>query len=222
MVCAIVSRDRDTRVLRMTVPAPSSTHASPITAPAMRQRAAAAPRDVAPHDQPPHGHHGQHRQRRHRQIHPALGAHLGGNRHDAGGRRQRDEDPRAQEPEHRPPPQRHQRQDAEPHAPARRGRSRRRAVSGARQAVIEHERLRPHRQPQVPRDQLQLVEEIVPRGRRRCRSPRSCRGSDHRISRQHDPRRGQAGIERTAARPTPRATARTGTRGRRSAPSPAR
>ena len=119
MVSAIVMREAYS-MLRREVRAPSSTHASAITAPAMRQRARRStdvPRTISHRTAST----SEHRQSRHRQVHPALGAHFGGNRHEAGGRRQRDEDPGAQKPQHRPAPQRHQRQDARAPPPPRRG-----------------------------------------------------------------------------------------------------
>ena len=140
---------------------------------------------------------GQDDERHERQIHAAFGAHLGGNRHDAGRRRERDEEPDAKETEHRPAAEGdegHRQQRRDEHGGGQDVAERERH----RPSVIEHQRPRPENETKIASDHRRLVQQVRPRadaGRkaRRARPRTGCQqpGEDQ-------PRCGQAGIEAPA------------------------
>ena len=115
----------------------------------------------------PRGHQGvspeyaEHDQRRKRQIHPALGADLGGNGNDAGRGRQRHEHPRRHQAQGRtfPPHEHGSHHDREDGDPVRKGRRRR---HGNGRAVVEHQRSWPDGARQIRDHHARLIQEVRP------------------------------------------------------------
>ena len=174
--------------------------------PASRRRAGIDRRD----DQRRHG--GQ------REVHPMLGDRLHDLRDHAGRGRQDDEEKCPQKAQLRPAPERH---GGGQHQRADEDRIRhdfRRAV-GQRFAVVEHQRTRPHAQPQVVRDRPALRAEVSATDSRRHKRAAPPRRDDFPF--QHRPGGRQGQIQAPAAAGGPRGTSRPGTSDRRAGPSAA-
>jgi hypothetical protein len=112
--------------------------------------------------------HAEHDDRRERQIHPPFGADLRVDRDHTRCRRERDEEPGAEERNPRPPSPGDDGRHNERHDEQRLGQH---IGEGqlARHAVVDHEIAGPHRQSQVHGDHLCLVEQVRPRRHRRQR-----------------------------------------------------